>query len=182
MTIYPFVAAGTEAEVLLSTLERNRATFAWKCGGLDAAAVRTTLAPSSITLGGLLKHLALCEDHYFTHQLRGDSMPDVWHDADGGNPFDADPDWEWHSAAENSPEELMAIWTGAVDRSRRAVDAALAEGDLGQPLRETSWSTPPDMRRMVVDMIEEYARHTGHADLIRESIDGLTGEGLPLEE
>jgi hypothetical protein len=178
MTIYQFAPAGTEAEVLLSTLERNRRTFAWKCGGLDAAGLRATLPPSVITLGGLLKHLALCEDHYFTHQLRGEPMPEVW----AGGDWDADPDWEWHSAADDSPEELMAIWQASVERSRRAVDAALAEGDLGQPMRASNWSTPPDMRRMVADMVEEYARHTGHADLIRESIDGLVGEGQPADE
>ncbi|WP_370452266.1 mycothiol transferase [Kribbella caucasensis] len=72
------------------------------------------------------------------------------------------------------------MWQRAVDRSRAAVDKTLANGDLDQL---TPWSNSrgesPNLRRILVDMIEEYARHTGHADLIRESVDGLTGEDSP---
>jgi uncharacterized protein DUF664 len=91
--------AGSEVDTLLGALDRNRRTFAWKCFGLSADEMRRTLGASTMTLAGLVKHVALVED---------------------------------------SPQELQALW--------------------------------------------EYARHTGHADLIRESIDGLVGEGLPLEE
>ena len=94
--------------------------------------------------------------------------------------FDADPDWEWRTAADDSPEELMALWESCVARSRANVATAYAEGgpDVTSGL---AWSSgePPTLRRLVVDLIEEYARHTGHADLIRESVDGLVGEGLP---
>ena len=89
--------AGDETATMLGSLERQRAIFAWKCGGLDAAGLTATVGASSMTLGGLLKHLALLEDEYFTRRLLG----------------------------------------------------------------------------------REYARHTGHADLIRESVDGLTGEDPP---
>jgi hypothetical protein len=64
-------AAGDEIATLLGSLERQRATFAWKCGGLDAAGLAARLAPSTITLGGLLKHLALVEDFYFSVRLLG---------------------------------------------------------------------------------------------------------------
>jgi hypothetical protein len=91
--------------------------------------------------------------------------------------FKADPDWDWRSAAEDSPEQLFALWQDAVDRSRSLVATALADGGLDQLGRRT-WpdGRAPSLRRILVDMIEEYARHTGHADLIRESVDGLTGE------
>ena len=73
-----------------------------------------------------------------------------------------------------------ALWRDAVARSRAAVGGALAAGGLGQLAR---WSSPrgetPSLRRILIDLIEEYARHVGHADLIRESIDGLTGEDPP---
>lgn len=165
--------AGNEIDTLLGTLERNRATLAWKCGGLDAEAMRTRFGPSAITLGGLLKHLALVEDDWFSHKLHGRAMSPPWDTVD----WDAGPDWDWHSAAEDSPEELFALWREAVDRSRTLVAEALADGGLDR-LAQFSWpdSRSPNLRRMLIDMIEEYARHCGHADLIRESIDGLTGE------
>jgi uncharacterized damage-inducible protein DinB len=167
--------AGSEIDTLLGALDRNRRTFAWKTGGLDADQLRRTLAPSTVTLGGLVKHVALVEDYYFSLGL-GEHMPAPWADVD----FEADPDWEWHSAAADSPEELLALWDASVGRSRAAVNAFLSEGTADDPVKWTEWSQPPNLRRMLVDMIEEYARHTGHADLIRESIDGLVGEGLPL--
>ncbi|MGZ8623646.1 MAG: DinB family protein [Actinomycetota bacterium] len=169
--------AGDETATLLGSLERQRATLAWNCGGLDTAGLQATVGASSITLGGLLKHLALVEDDYFTGKLLGRNLGSPW-DTVG---WDADPDWEWHSAVEDSPEELTTIWREAVDRSRAAVAEALADdGDLGQPTRRT-WpdGRTPSMRRILIDMIEEYARHTGHADLIRESVDGLVGEDPP---
>ena len=169
----PFSAAPDEPEALLGALHRNRRTFAWKTGGLDAEAMRRTLGPSTMSLGGLVKHLALVEDHYFTHQLHGRDYPAVW------APMADDDEWEWTSAADDSPEELRTLWLEAVERSEAAVDDALADGGLDRPLAISDWSETPNLRRMVVDLIEEYARHTGHADLIRESIDGLVGEGEP---
>jgi hypothetical protein len=167
--------AGNETATLLGSLERQRAYLAWKCGDLDAAGLRATLAPSSITLGGLLKHLALVEDHYFSGWLLGREPAPPWDTVD----WDADPDWDWHSAAEDTPEQLMTLWQDAVARSRAAVTEALAHDGLEQPLRHSTWTEAPSLRRTLVDMIEEYARHVGHADLIRESVDGLTGEDPP---
>jgi uncharacterized damage-inducible protein DinB len=168
--------AGDETATMLGSLERQRAIFAWKCGGLDAAGLNATVGASSMTLGGLLKHLALVEDEYFTRRLLGRDFPPPWDTVD----WDADRDWEWHSAAEDTPEQLYALWQTSVDRSRAAVTEALADGDLGQ-LARRKWpdGQAPSLRRILVDLIEEYARHTGHADLIRESVDGLTGEDPP---
>lgn len=134
------------------------------------------MGASSITLGGLLKHLANVEDYWFSQFLHGRDRQPPWDTVD----WDADPDWDWHSAAEDTPAQLYAIWQGAVARSRSLVAEALADGGLDQPARRT-WpdGRTPSLRRMVIDMIEEYARHTGHADLIRESVDGLVGEGSP---
>jgi hypothetical protein len=171
-------AIGPEIETLTGALERNRRTFAWKCGGLGADDLRRTLGPGSMNLGGLLKHLALVEDEYFTRQLT--AAPSLSSPFDAVD-FDVDPDWEWRTAADDSPEELMALWESCVSRSRENVAAAYAEG--GPDVRSgIAWSSgePPTLRRLMVDLIEEYARHTGHADLIRESIDGLVGEGMPV--
>jgi len=165
--------AGNEAATLLGSLDRQRAILAWKCGGLDAAGLRATLGPSPLTLGGLLKHLALVEDEYFTRRLLGRELGAPWTTAD----WTADPDWEWHSAAEDSPAQLMGLWQQAVTRSRAAVAEALAGGGLDGLASSTgAQGEPPSLRRILIDLIEEYARHVGHADLIRESVDGLTGE------
>lgn len=170
------VVDGDELSTLLSTLERNRRTFAWKCGGLDATGLRATAAASTMTLGGLLKHLALVEADTFAVKLRGEPIGSPWDAID----WDADPDWEWRTAADDSPEELYALWNAAVARSRAMLDAALAERGADQPARFT-WpdGRTPNLRRLLADLIEEYARHTGHADLIREAFDGLVGEDAP---
>ena len=139
--------------------------------------MRRTLGPSTMTLAGLVKHVALVEDYYFSLRSRVSTCPQPWADVD----FDADPDWDWRSAADDSPEELQALWEASAGRSRAAVAAFLAAGGPDSRVKWTEWTEPPNLRRMLVDMIEEYARHTGHADLIRESIDGLVGEGQPLE-
>lgn len=165
--------AQDETATLLGFLDYQRATLAWKCSGLDADGLRATVAASSMTLGGLLKHMACVEDLWFCHWLHGRELPPPWDAVD----WDADPDWEWNSAAADSPEELRALWLASVARARSMVDAALADGDLGRA-SQRSWPDvgTPSLRWILVHMIEEYARHNGHADLIRESIDGQTGE------
>ena len=173
----PFPEAPDEVQALVGALHRNRRTFGWKVSGLDATAMNRTLGPSTMTLGGLVKHLALVEDHYFTHQLLGHDYPEVWAPMGASG----DPDWEWHSAAEDTPQELLELWQTAVARSEAAVDAALADGGLDRPLAQSEWTSTPNLRRVLVDLIEEYARHTGQADLIRESIDGLVGEDAPRD-
>ncbi|MGH9247161.1 MAG: DUF664 domain-containing protein [Acidimicrobiales bacterium] len=171
----PAMTAG-EADMLLFALDRSRAQFAWKCGGLDAAGLRRPHPPSTMTLGGLLKHLAVVEDRYTAEFLTGQPMGPPWVAAN----FEADPEWEWHSAADDSPEELYALWRGAVERSRAAVALLLAAGDPDQPSKFTTRSgESPNLRRVLVDLHDEYARHVGHADLFREAVDGLVGEDPP---
>jgi hypothetical protein len=166
--------AGNELDTLLGELERVRGYIAWKCGGLDSAGLRATLGPSTMTLGGMLKHLSVCEDHTFSIKLHGRAPHPPWNTVD----WDADPDWEWHSAAADSPEQLMSLWQDTVSRSRELVANALADGGLEHTAASRD-GRAPSLRRLLIDMIEEYARHVGHADLIRESVDGLVGEDPP---
>jgi hypothetical protein len=168
--------AGTETEHLVGALDRLRATFRWKTDGLDAGGLQTRIGASSLTLGGLLKHLAAVEDHTFATKLSGRSPGPPWDgpDRDGA-------DWEFTSAADDTPDQLYAMWDGAVERSSARLDAALAGGELGQLVHASS----PDgrhasLRRLLCDLIEEYGRHTGHADLLREAVDGLVGEDPPF--
>ena len=167
--------AADEAATLLGFLDFQRATLAWKCAGLDAAGLQTKVAASSVTLGGLLKHMALVEDVWFSCFLHGNDRRPPFDTVD----WKANRDWEWNTAAEDSPEELRALWSDTVDRSRRLAAEAMADGGLG---RLAAWIPPswgdnrPSLRWIYVHMIEEYARHNGHADFIREAVDGETGE------
>ncbi len=169
--------AGTELEHLVGALDRLRATFRWKAGGLDEVGLRTHIATTSLTLGGLLKHLALVEDYIFTTKLTGGSVGAPWETT-----YRSDvPDWEFVSAADDTAEELYALWAGAVGRSRARLDAALADGGLDQLVHVTADDgRQASLRRLVCDLIEEYGRHTGHADLLREAVDGLVGEDPPV--
>jgi hypothetical protein len=168
--------AGTEAEHLVGALERLRTTFRWKTDDLDSAGLQTRVGASSLTLGGLLKHLARAEAQMFSTKLNGMPLGAPW---DAGD-WDTDPNWDFNSAADDTPGQLYALWDGTVERSRARLGAALADGGLDQ-LVHLSW---PDgrhasLRRLVCDLIEEYGRHTGHADLLREAVDGRVGEDPP---
>jgi hypothetical protein len=168
--------AGTEEEQLLGALDRLRWTFRWKASGLDHAGLTTRVGASTLTLGGLLKHLAAMEDHDSTMQLRGHPVGEPW----DGLGSDGSNDWEFASAAEDSPEELYALYDGAVGRARERYAAALREGGLDQPVHASDdEGRHANLRRLLCDLVEEYGRHTGHADLLREAVDGLVGEDPP---
>ena len=89
-------------------------------------------------------------------------------------------EWGWRSATDDSPEDLYALWRDAVARARSAWGDALAGDGLDQPSKLT-WpdGRTPNLRRALVDLTDEYARHVGHADLLREAIDGVVGEDPP---
>jgi hypothetical protein len=174
----PSMTAG-EVEMLIFALERSRAQLGWKSGGLDAAGLARTQPPSTMTLGGLLEHLALVEYKYAPEWA--DAPRPAWRPWETVD-FAADPDWEGRTAADDSPEEIYGIWRGAVAWSRAAWAAALAEGGLDRPSHFTSdEGEKPNLRRLLVDLHDEYARHVGHADLLREAVDGLVGEDPPQQ-
>ena len=164
---------GDELDTLRGFLEYQRATFAWKCSGIDSAGLAATVGASSMTLGGMLKHLALVEDWWFSQVLLARPPANTW----GAVDFESDPDWEWRTARDDAPETLRALWAENVARAQTSLATALAAGGLDQlaPWRSAEGNSP-SIRWIVCHMIEEYARHNGHADLLRESIDGQTGE------
>ncbi len=164
-----------ELATLLGFLDYQRATLEWKCRGLGDEQLRVALPPSPMTLGGLLKHLAYVEDFWFTEVVAGEPAPEPWASAD----FTADPDWDWRSAALDSGGDLRALWAGRVSRSRGIVKERLSQDeDAALSRTHSAWGGRGrvSLRWVLAHMIEEYARHNGHADLIRESIDGQTGE------
>ncbi len=165
-----------ELDMLLFALERSRAQFAWKVGGLDAAGLHKPFPPSTMTLAGLIKHLALCEDAKIAEFVTGEPMGAPWDSVEGMPVWE----WCWQSAADDTPEQLYALWSATVERSRAAWQRVLADGGLDQPSAyTTSDGESPNLRRILVDLHDEYARHVGHADLFREAVDGLVGEDPP---
>ena len=166
----PIVA--DEVTTLLGFLDFQRATLEWKTRGLDAAGLGAALHPTTMTLGGIVSHLSWVEEYWFTWILHQRRLASPWDTVDWATDRDAD----WHRAADLDPEALREAWQDAVTRSRAAVADALAEGGLDRRAASESGGPPPSLRWIVVHLIEEYARHNGHADLLRESVDGEAGE------
>jgi uncharacterized damage-inducible protein DinB len=162
--------AGDERETLLAWLDWFRATLRLKAGDLDAEQLNRTLAPSTMTLGGMVKHMAWVESWWFVETFLGEKPAEPWASA----PWTEDGDWEWHSAADDDPAEIWALFDREVDRARTIVAGADLDAHSVRASRRTG--DPISLRWIVVHMIEEYARHVGHADLIRESIDGSVGQ------
>jgi uncharacterized damage-inducible protein DinB len=161
---------GPELDQLTSYLDLQRATMLWKTEGLTREQLALPHPPSSLTLGGLLNHLALVEDSWFRVRFAGLPEQGLW----AGIDWDADPDFEFRTAAELEPEDLRRRYKEACARSRDVVAAAQSLDQLSvEPRRNGAHF---DLRWMLLHLIEETARHAGHADLLREAIDGVTGE------
>ncbi len=168
--------AGTEQEHLFGALGRLRTTFRWKCDGLDADGLRKRLEFSALSLGGLLKHLALVEATYAGPRLTGDPLGEPW-----ATDWDRE-DWDWPftSAEHDAPEKLYAEYDAAVARCRAALSERVSRDGVDCPAAlHDEAGNHASVRRLVCDLIEEYGRHTGHADLLREAVDGLVGEDPP---
>jgi uncharacterized damage-inducible protein DinB len=163
-----------ESETLVAFLDYHRATLVRKVAGLDREQLGRSLPPSTMTLGGLVKHLTLVEDSWFSVVLQGSSYAEPWNGID----WDADPDWEWRTGATDGPEALLAAYDDTVARVRQIVADVLARDGLdARSVKESRHGEGAfSLRWILLHMIEEYARHNGHADLLRESIDGQVGE------
>ncbi|MBA2719952.1 MAG: DUF664 domain-containing protein [Chloroflexi bacterium] len=153
--------AGDEISTLLGFLKRQRATFAWKTGGLDSAGLRATLGQSAMTLGGMVKHVARLEDDVSSEWLHGRAQVPPWNAVD----WSTDHDWDWRTAADDSPDELYGLWRDAVGRSRVLVAEALADRD---PERRGGESAAARAQLPTLRYV-----------LLRESVDGLVGHHAP---
>ncbi|HEX3005198.1 MAG TPA: DinB family protein [Angustibacter sp.] len=162
--------AADERTTLLAFVDHHRDTLRLKTEGLDADQLAATHAPSEMTLGGMLKHLAFVEHWWLRCVFLGEEFSEPWASVD----WDADGDWDWHSAAQDSREELRAIFDDTVADSDTVIAGAGLDDLAARPSRGTGEHV--SLRWILLHLLEEYARHNGHADLIRESIDGATGE------
>jgi hypothetical protein len=161
-----------ERTTLCEFLDYHRATLVWKISGISGAQLSARVVPSSgLTLAGILKHLAHVEDVWLQDRFLGRALPEPWASA----PFDDDPDWDLSSAVYDTPEQLLALYADACERTRAAVAGAESLDALSVKIAAAE-GTPFSLRWILVHLIEETARHNGHVDLLREAIDGLTGE------
>lgn len=153
-----------ERAMLEAWLDFHRDTLRWKCQGLTADQLRArSVPPSGMSLLGLVRHLAEVERSWFRRVLAGEDAPPRWYD-------DEHPDGDFDGVDDADPDEAFAAWADEVEAAR-AVAARHGLDDTG--LRH---GEPCSLRWIYVHLIEEYARHNGHADLLRERIDGATGD------
>jgi uncharacterized damage-inducible protein DinB len=163
---------GDERTTLTAFLEEQRSTLAWKCQGLTHAQLKeASVAPSKLTLLGLVRHMAEVECSWFRRRLSGESLGPIWC-------TEEQPDADFDEVAGADVGQAFSSWEEEC-RSSRAILAGLES-------LEVTFSTPHyaamSARCMVNHMIEEYSRHNGHADLLRERIDGKTGDFPPPSE
>jgi uncharacterized damage-inducible protein DinB len=156
--------SGDERTMLGNWLEWHRATLAVKCAGLSDEQLRLRSAPpSTLSLLGLVRHMAHVERSWFRRVLNGEDIPKLWDK-------DRDNDADFDDVDGASVEEAFKTWQDEIERAR-VISAAKPLDAVGDRNGEDCAH-----RWILVHMVEEYARHNGHADLLRERIDGVTGE------
>lgn len=158
---------GTDRELLTGFLDFHRDTLEWKCSGLSPQQLSERAVPSSMSLLGLVRHLADVERGWFRRGVNGEDVAGIyWSDADPDGDFDN----VGAASTQADVDEAFATWREEVRRAREITAATDLDDTFSR--RDTTFS----LRWVLVHLIEEYARHNGHADLMRERIDGCTGE------
>jgi len=155
---------GGESELLAAMLDRLRSTFLWKCAGLsDDQLRRRSAAPSTLSLLDLMRHLTEAERYWFQHCVAGRDL----------EPLHAMTAQGYVDENDSTPtEQVVQHYRAACEESRRIA----AGQSLDQVVQSAVYGCPVSVRFIAVHLVEEYARHCGHADLLRESIDGAVGE------
>jgi uncharacterized damage-inducible protein DinB len=150
--------------MLEAWLDYERATLAMKCDGLNVQQLRErAVPPSTLSLLGLVRHMTDVERGWFTRGVAGQAAPPIYYS-------DSDPNGDFDNVETSDPAAVFALWE---EECRRSTNHAMAAPSLDEPLRNGRSKT---LRWVMIHMIEEYARHNGHADFLRERIDGTTGE------
>ena len=161
----PLPLTGDERAILTAVLDWHRQTFELKSSGVSPDRLsEKNIPPSGLSLHGLVRHLAAVERWWFRQQFAGENVPNLYYSND-------DPNQDFDSL-DGDPAEAFAVWHDECDRAREIVAQTPSLDQTGIRLAD---GQPISLRRIMVDMISEYARHDGHADLLRERIDGATG-------
>lgn len=155
---------GGERETLRGFLDYHRATLAMKCEGLSDEQLRRRSTPSTLSLLGLVRHMAEVERTWFRRVINGEDIPLVW-SAEGDFQAAYDDTGATRSAA-------FAAWQAEVEHSRRIEAQAESLEVVGHQAR---WGEDVSLRLVMLHVLQDYARHNGHADFLREGIDGTVG-------
>ncbi len=159
-----------ERATLVAFLDYHRATLLLKIEGVsDEAAREATVPPSDLSLLGLVRHLAEVERSWFRHRFAGDDVPPLFY---GSSHATGDEDGDFHPGPDDTVAEALEAWRAEVAFANELI-AAHSLDDISELPASDGHN---NLRWVLVHLIEEYARHNGHADLIRERIDGTTGE------
>ena len=157
--------AGTERASLRGWLDYHRATLAWKCDDLTDAQLRQqSVPPSALSLLGLVRHMAEVERHWFQRIIDGRFVRHVWSE-----------EWDFQAAYDatgSTRAEAFGAW-GAELAVGREIEAGVES--LDSTFAVEAWGTDATLRTIMMHLVHDYARHNGHADLLRETIDGVTG-------
>jgi uncharacterized damage-inducible protein DinB len=157
-----------ERDMLNGWLEHHRAILLWKCEGLtDEQLRRRSVPPSSMSLLGLIRHMTDVERGWFRAVFLGEDAPDLYETPD-------DPDGAFNDVDEADTAAAFSAFDAECEASRQAA-AAAADLDVLSKYRSEQTGEQFSLRWILTHMIEEYARHNGHADLLRETVDGTTG-------
>lgn len=160
--------SANEIPMLLSWLEFHRSTLAKKCAGLDDDQLkRRAVEPSTLSLLGLVRHMSEVERNWFRRAFAGEDAPPRYYSDDA-------PDGDFDDLDSVPVSEAFEVWQQECAHSRRVAASAKTLDDVG--VREIHGGQRVSMRWILIHMIEEYARHNGHADLLRQRIDGAVGE------
>lgn len=161
----PFVA--DERAMLENWLAFQRQTLEWKCAGLTPQQLcERSVPPAGMSLAGLVRHMAEVERSWFRRVLTGEDAPAIFY-------TEAEPDDDFFAASPATVHADFAVWRAEVER---AVSNAAAVDSLDAVGVQQRQGHDVSLRWILVHMIEEYARHNGHADFLRERIDGATGD------
>ena len=166
----PDATTTSERDSIEQYLDYQRETILLKTEGLTKEQLAQRIPTSGLTLAGLLYHLALVEEDWMEVDFLGQAPREDWRDVD----WAADRDYEFRAALEKDPEWLRDRYREACDRARRVSAAAESLDSVSVKARPDG--KPFTLRWVLLHLIEETARHAGHADLLREAIDGSTGE------
>lgn len=154
-----------ERTSLRAWLDYHRATLAWKCDGLDDEQLRrASVPPSTLSLLGLVRHMAEVERHWFRRVVAGESIRHVWSE-----------EWDFqaaYDAAGSTRDEAFAAWQAEVEQARR-IEAGVSS--LDATFDVPAWGGDVSLRTILLHLVHDYARHNGHADLLREAVDGVVG-------
>ncbi len=157
--------AAPEKETLEAFLDYQRATLLCKVDGVSDEDLRRPGTPSGLTLLGLVKHLAYVERSWFRNVFAGEGVAFPW--------SDQDPDAEWRVEPHETTEQTLALYRDEIVRCREVTRDCSLDASARRP---PPWGSGVTLRWIMLHMIEETARHNGHADILREAIDGQTGE------